>query len=193
MPTDPVNFYDSNAVAYAADGGVNPRLTHFMSLVPRGGRILELGTGSGMDAMVMINAGFAVEATDGSRELAKLASDYLGQTVRVMRFEELSAERAYDGIYASASLLHVPRANFPGIVRKIHAALAPNGVLWASFKSGTSEGSDSLGRYYNYLGSEELKSVFAATAHWAELETEEWQSSGFDRQPTRWTGITARR
>lgn len=193
MPADPISFYDSNAVAYAADGGVNPRLAAFMSMVPKGGRILELGTGSGRDARVMIDAGFAVDATDGSRELANLASNYLGQTVRVMRFEELSAQRAYDGIYASASLLHVPRADFPSIVSKIHAALVPKGVVWASFKSGSSEGIDSFGRYYNYLSPAELKSIFAATARWAQLKMEEWQGSGFDNQPTKWTAITATR
>lgn len=139
----------------------------------------------------MIDAGFLVDPTDGSRELASLASNFLGQTVRVMHFDELSAQSAYDGIYASASLLHVPRADLPSVLNKIREALVPKGILWASFKSGSREGFDSFGRYYNYLGAEELKTIFAATGRWGQVSMEEWQGSGFDKQPTRWIAVTA--
>lgn len=193
MTADPLSFYDSNAAAYAADGSVNPRLARFMALVPNGGKVLELGTGSGQDAKVMIDNGFVVDATDGSRELAAIASAYLGQTVRVMLFEELSAQQDYDGIYAAASLLHAPRADLPGIVTKLHAALKTGGVVWASFKSGAAEGHDGLGRYYNYLDGQELRSIFASNAPWARLELEAWEGSGFDNKPTSWIAVTATR
>ena len=191
MPTDPVNFYDSNAATYAADGSVNSRLSPFLSKVPTGGSILELGTGSGKDAKAMIQAGFVVDATDGSTELAAIASIYLGQTVRTMRFEELAAEQAYDGIYAAASLLHVLRTDLPSVLRKIHAALRPNGVVWASFKVGSNEGFDSLGRYYNYLDTAELTALWEAAGPWAKMEAEQWLGSGFDDRPTTWAAITA--
>lgn len=191
LPTDPVNFYDANAVAYAADGSVNSRLLPFLSKVRTGGSILELGTGSGKDAKVMIERGFVVDATDGSTELAAIASSYLGQTVRTMRFEELAAKEAYDGVYAAASLLHVPRTNLPLVLRKIHAAIRSNGVVWASFKAGSNEGVDSLGRYYNYLDTAELTALWEAAGPWAKMELEEWLGSGFDDQPTNWAAITA--
>ncbi|WP_233280680.1 class I SAM-dependent methyltransferase [Devosia rhizoryzae] len=186
-----MTFYDAHAVAYAADGSVNSRLLPFLSKVPRGGSILELGTGSGKDAKVMIEEGFVVDATDGSTELAAIASNYIGQTVRTMRFEELAVEEAYDGIYASASLLHVPRTDLQSVLRKIHAALRPNGVVWASFKMGSEEGVDSLGRYYNYLHSEELMALWEAAGLWANKKLEQWLGSGFDDQPTNWAAITA--
>ncbi|WP_248306975.1 class I SAM-dependent methyltransferase [Devosia sp. 1635] len=191
MPTDTVNFYDSNAVAYAADGSVNSRLAPFLSKVLPGGSILELGTGSGKDAKVMVQTGFVVDATDGSTELAAIASRYLGQTVRTMRFEELAAEQAYDGIYAAASLLHVPRSDIHAVLRKIHAALRPNGVVWASFKVGSNEGVDRLGRYYNYLDSTELTALWEAAGPWAKVELEQWLGTGFDEKATKWAAITA--
>lgn len=191
LPTDPVNFYDAHAVAYAADGSVNSRLSPFLSHVLPGGSILELGTWSGKDAKVMIQRGFVVDATDGSTELAAIASSYLGQTVRTMRFEELAAEEAYDGIYAAASLLHVTRTELPTVLRKIHAALRSNGVAWASFKVGSNEGVDSLGRYYNYLDTAELTALWKAAGPWAKIELEQWLGSGFDNQPTKWAAITA--
>lgn len=193
MSASSIDFYDSNAAAYAVDGRVNPRLANFMTLVRKGGTILELGTGSGRDAKAMIEAGFSLDATDGSRELANLATSYLGQTVRVMLFDDLSAQGAYDGIYASASLLHVPKADLPGIIAKLYAALAPGGVVWASFKSGSSEGLDRFGRYYNYLDSSELHAMFAAVAPWTQLVMDAWDGSGFDRQLTRWIAVTATR
>jgi cyclopropane fatty-acyl-phospholipid synthase-like methyltransferase len=191
LPLDAVNFYDANAATYAADGSVNPRLVPFLSKVANGGAILELGTGSGHDAKTMIEAGFVVDATDGSKELAAVASSYLGQTVRIMRFEELAAEQAYDGIYAAASLLHVPRIDLPFVLRRIYAALVPNGVVWASFKTGANEGLDGLGRYYNYLDATELTSLWQAAGPWTKMEIEQWLGSGYDDQPTAWAAITA--
>lgn len=188
---DPIDFYDANAVAYAADGTVNSRLAPFLSKVLPGGSILELGTGSGKDAKVMIQAGFVVDATDGSHELAAIASNYLGRTVRIMRFDALAAEETYDGIYASASLLHVPRKDLASVLRKIHTALKPNGVVWASFKVGSNEGLDRLGRYYNYLDASELMALWEAAAPWTRMELEQWLGSGFDDQPTHWAAITA--
>lgn len=186
-----LDFYDGNAARYSADGHVNPHLAGFLRRCPPGGRILELGSGSGVDAEAMIKAGYAVDATDGSSELAAIAEQRIGRPVRVMRFEDLAAQGTYDGIYASASLLHAPRVALPDIVAKVHAALRPGGVAWASFKAGTAEGHNSLGRYYNYFSAGDLLDCWGTAADWAELSTDAWQGSGFDRQPTDWVAITA--
>ncbi|RUT31386.1 class I SAM-dependent methyltransferase [Arsenicitalea aurantiaca] len=191
MPIDTTQFYDANAAVYAEDGSVNPRLGAFLGRVRPGGLVLELGTGSGRDARAMIEAGFRVEATDGSAGLARIASDYLGQAVKVMRFEELAAEAAYDGVYASAALLHVQSAFLPEMVGRVHRALLPGGVAWASFKAGQGEGLDGLGRYYNYPEPTGLLALWRAAAPWAELSLEGWTGTGYDERPTEWIAITA--
>ncbi len=191
MPPDAIGFYDANAQTYATHGRVNPRLATFLSKVRRGGRILELGSGSGRDANAMLDAGFTVDATDGSRELAQIATQTLGQTVRVMRFEDLHAVDAYDGIYASASLLHVPLADLTTIIGAVHQALVPGGIAWASFKSGEGEGMDRLGRYYNYPDATGLRLIWQNAASWVRLDLEEWQGTGYDGEPTRWLAVTA--
>lgn len=101
--------------------------------------ILELGTGSGTDARAILESGFQLDATDGSAELAAIASKRLGQPVRTMMFDELSAVQEYDGIYACASLTHVPRGELAPITEKTYAALAKGGIVWASFKTGATE------------------------------------------------------
>ena len=191
MANETIGFYDANATVYAADGSVNRKLSRFLDQCKPGGTILELGTGSGRDARAMLDAGFVVDATDGSAELAAIASGVLGQPVRTMLFQDLAASEAYDGIYASASLLHVPREQLPDVLERIWAALKPGGVVWASFKAGSAEGNDGLGRYYNYLSAGELVHLWTMAGRWSAVSVESWLGSGFDDKPTDWVAITA--
>lgn len=191
MANNTIGFYDANATRYAADGSVNRKLGRFLDQCKTGGTILELGTGSGRDARAMLDAGYVVDATDGSAELAAIASGVLGQPVRVLRFEELDAVAAYDGIYASASLLHVPRDGLPDVLDRIWTALKPGGVVWASFKAGNAEGLDELGRYYNYFSAGELVQLWNSVGRWSAVSVESWLGSGFDGKPTDWVAMTA--
>lgn len=129
MVDQTLSFYAQNAETYAARSVVNPKLAEFLHHVAPGGFILELGSGSGLDAKFMIENGFKVDPTDGSYELAEEASRLLGQPVRHMYFEDLDAIEQYDGIYASASLLHAKRSVLPEIVKCIHRALKTSGSL----------------------------------------------------------------
>ncbi len=194
MQDNTLGFYNSNATVYAADGNTpNPKLFGFLKRCKPGGRILELGTGSGTDARAILDAGFQLDATDGSAELAAIASERLGQPVRRMMFDELSAVEEYDGIYACASLTHVPRGELVPIIEKTHAALVKGGVVWASFKTGTVEGYDALGRYYNYLSPEELRICWRKHAQWSDIEMECWTGGAYDKRPTEWAAVIAAR
>jgi hypothetical protein len=82
----------------------------------------------------MIAAGFDVDPTDGTPEIARKAEERLGRCVRVMRFDELDAREVYDAIWASASLLHVPRSSLPEILAFVFEALKPRGLHFASYK-----------------------------------------------------------
>lgn len=95
----------------------------------------------------MIKAGFDVDPTDGVAEMALGAEKRLGRKVRVMRFDELDSIDAYDAVWAKATLLHVPHAELPDILKLIERALKPGGYHFASFKAGGVEGRDRLDRY----------------------------------------------
>ena len=56
-----------------------------------------------------------------------------------MRFDEIEWQGAFDGIWANASLLHIPRADLPAIMARIARALKPGGVWYMSFKYGDHE------------------------------------------------------
>jgi SAM-dependent methyltransferase len=179
-----LQFYRSNAQSYA-DWAKAPsvRLTGFLALLPAGGSILELGCGAGNHLAVMLDAGFSVRATDGSPEMAEIASRRLGHPVEAMLFHELDEQEAYDGVWASACLLHVPRDELAGILSRIHRALKPSGVFYASFKIGEGDGRDNLGRYYNYPAPEWLQATYAAAGSWDSLISDTSVIQSFDQTP----------
>lgn len=183
-----LGFYAEEAGCYAGrDRQAEHRLIdRFAADLAPGARILELGCGGGQDSEEMLRRGFDVDPTDGSPELAEQAARRLGRSVRVLLFEDLDAVAAYDGVWAHACLLHAPRPALPGIIARIHSALRPDGVFYASFKAGEAEGRDSLGRYFNYLSAAELRSAYGPEDRWRSLRIEEAMGSGYDGKATRW-------
>jgi SAM-dependent methyltransferase len=180
-----LNFYRRNAEAYAGWAKApSTRLNGFLTLLPPGGSILELGCGAGNHSAAMLAACFAVRATDGSPEMAEIASRRLGQSVDAMRFDELDEYEAYDGVWASACLLHVPRDELSGILKRIRRALKAGGTFYASFKIGEGhDGRDLLGRYYNYPSPEWLETAYAAAGQWQSLTSDISEIKSFDETP----------
>ena len=75
-------------------------------------------------------------AIDASREMCRMASELLGEEVWQMRFDEIAFDEEFDGIWACASLLHVPMEDMPGVIGKLYKALKDKGNMYASFKYG---------------------------------------------------------
>lgn len=142
--------------------------------------MLDLGCGTGRDTRALIDAGLTVTAVDGSAEMAQEAEKRIGKSVRVLLFEDLDYTEAFDGVWANASLLHVPRAGLPDVLARVYRALKPSGLLFASFKTGGTEGRDKLGRYYNYLDVKELEAFLTAAGPWASIDMTEGRGKGFD-------------
>ena len=136
--------------------------SEFLSHVQPGGHILDLGCGSGRDSREFIKRGFRVTAVDGSPTLCQLAEQVIGQPVLHLQFQDLSYQEEFDGIWACASLLHLPLQQIPDILKKIVAALKPNGVLYLSFKYGHFEGIRG-GRYYTDLDENTLSKLIEAS------------------------------
>ena len=194
MDEETLNFYRRNAEAYAGWAKApSTRLTGFLALLPPGGSILELGCGAGNHSAKMLEAGFAVRPTDGSPEMAEAASRRLGRTVETMLFHELDEHEAYDGVWASACLLHVPKDELEGILGRIHRALKPEGVFYASFKVGDGDGRDTLGRYYNYPSAEWLRGTYAAAGEWSSLASDTSVIQSFDETPATMLHLVVRK
>lgn len=109
-----INYYNKNAQEYidlTRDTAKETRELKFIKYFAKDSYILDLGCGSGKASKFFMNNGYRVCALDASVELAKLTSEYLGQQVICKRMEEIDFNSEFDGIYASASLLHIPKIN----------------------------------------------------------------------------------
>jgi SAM-dependent methyltransferase len=184
LDEDTLQFYRANATAYAGREITSrqARLTAFLALLAPDPTILELGCGAGGDTAEMLARGFNVLPTDGSPEMADVASRRLGRPVGTLLFHDLDAVEAYEGVWANACLLHVPRDELAPILERIWRALKPGGAFYASFKTGDAEGRDTLNRYYNYPSPDWLRETYAGAGSWTSLEIETGEVIGFDNQ-----------
>jgi SAM-dependent methyltransferase len=181
---DTIRFYRKNAAAYAKrPKGSSVRLQKFLALLAPDAKILELGCGSGQHSEAMIAAGFDVRPTDGSPEMADEASRRLGRAVETLRFDQLEDIERYDAVWASACLLHVPKAELQGVLARIWRALKPRGLFYASFKEGEADGRDTIGRYYNYPSENWLRACYRAAGSWDIGPVERSETRGFDGTP----------
>ena len=189
-----IAFYAEQAGAYTKRGQVaqKRRLDQFLSHVVPGGAILELGCGAGQDSEYMLAGGFDVTPTDGTPEIAHAAAQRLGRPVDVLLFEAIEAVEIYDGVWANACLLHVPRTELSAIIARIHRALKPGGVFHASFKAGEAEGRDQFGRYYNYPSADWLGQAYRP-GPWESIAIEAAKGGGYDNKPTDWLFVLARK
>lgn len=136
------NYYDINASDFfESTFQVNMESIYqpFLRYLPVKASILDLGCGSGRDALAFKNKGYQVTATDYSKELVDKAKSLTGIDVRFESFYELSELNQYDGIWACASLLHCERKRLPKVVEKILKALKVNGICYMSFKYGVGD------------------------------------------------------
>lgn len=134
-----VEYYNKNADSFFAESVIadmSDVQSRFLAYIPAGGSILDAGCGSGRDSKCFLDAGYDVVSFDASGEMCRRASDYIGKSVLNMRFEDITYEETFDGIWACASLLHVSQDKLPNILKKMKRALKPGGVLYASFKHG---------------------------------------------------------
>lgn len=159
-----VRRYDEFAEVYAERWqGSDPVVAHraiFSARLP-GPRVLDLGCGPGRDARSLTELGREVTGVDLSRRLLALARDHAPEA-RFLRMDmrDLAfAPESFDGIWACASFLHVPRRQALGTMWGIARRLKPGGILYLSVKEGTEEmeeGFDARGVYYTYYQIEDL-------------------------------------
>jgi SAM-dependent methyltransferase len=156
---DSIDYYNKYANLYfesTVDIDMGETLDKFTTHLPEAGEILDLGCGSGRDSLILIEHGFDVTAVDGSKELSELASIHIGQDVLTMEFDQLDFHEVFDGIWACASLLHIPSEELENIFKKVILGLKSGGVLYMSFKHGDFSGFRN-GRYFNDFKTKTMK------------------------------------
>ena len=108
-----------------------------------------------------------------------------------MRFEELDEVDRYDGVFACASLLHVPKEELPGVIERVRQSVKTRGVLYASFKYGDFSG-ERDGRYFHDMDEMSVQELFRNAVGF-EIE-EMWQSHDVRRdKDAYWINVIARK
>jgi SAM-dependent methyltransferase len=114
-------------------------------------RILDFGCGPGRDLRAFVLRGHAPTGLDGAARFVRMAQQYAGVPVWEQDFLALDLPEAeFDGVFANASLFHVPASELPRVLGELRACLRPRGVLFASNPRGSNEEGFQRGRYGAY-------------------------------------------
>lgn len=164
----------------------------FLRFLEPGALILDFGCGSGRDSRYFLDKGYRVEAIDGSEEMVRIASEVTGLPVRHMLFQDLNETEKYDGIFACASILHVPYGELNGILAKMKDAVKTNGIIYVSFKYGDFEGYRN-GRYFTDLDETRFRELLEKVGGMTIAEERITSDARPDRKEEKWLNVILRK
>jgi SAM-dependent methyltransferase len=154
--------------------------------------ILDFGCGPGRDLKAFTDLGHVAVGLEGSARFAAMAREYSGCEVLEQDFLKLDLPPArFDGVFANASLFHVPGRELPRVLRELHASLKPGGVLFSSNPRGANEEGWNRGRYGAYHDLEAWRRYLSA-AGFAELD-HYYRPPGLPREQQPWLASVWRR
>jgi SAM-dependent methyltransferase len=154
--------------------------------------ILDFGCGPGRDLKAFAALGHVAVGLEGAAEFAAMARAHTGCEVWQQDFLALDLPDDYfDGIFANASLFHVPAQELPRVLVELHASLKPGGVLFASNPRGDNQEGWSGERYGAYHDLETWRR-YVTGAGFVEL-THYYRPPGLPREQQPWLASVWRR
>ena len=155
-------------------------------------RILDLGCGPGRDLRAFRDLGHEAVGLDGAVRFVDMARHRTGCEVLHQDFLALDLPAArFHGVFANASLFHVPAQELPRVLGELRATLLPHGVLFSSNPHGRNEEGWRGGRYGTYLDALAWRAVVTA-AGFVELE-HYYRPHGLPRSQQPWLATVWRK
>lgn len=190
-----ISYYQHHAKTFFGDTvkvDMTPLYRRFLPLLRAEARILDAGCGSGRDARAFADLGHQVTAFDASPALVALAERHVGQPIYCLRFQDVTWQDEFDGIWACASLLHVPAVELPVVMQRLGKALKPGGILYGSFKYGSGE-REHHGRRFTDLDEPGLEVLLRHVPNLEPVDT--WTTGDLrpGRESERWLNTLLRR
>ena len=163
-----MTHYDQRAEAFwqgtrdhDVSQNINALLEHIDAPPPF--EILDFGCGPGRDLMAFTQLGHRATGLEGSPQLAAIARTNSGCEVLQQNFLQLDLPVSYfDGVFANASLFHVPSQALSRVLRELCATLKPNGVLFSSNPRGDNQEGWSGDRYSTFHDLDSWRRYLAA-------------------------------
>jgi len=186
-------YYNDNGLAYAErtfQADMSDAYTRFLGQIPPGSRVLDVGCGAGRDLLAFSNRGYQVTGIDSSSTMVGIAIATSGAPCHVVAVEEMQFHGEFEGAWACASLLHIPKCRFSAALAKIRAALVDGGIMFVSMQEGDGERLASDERFFAYYRIDELKNAIAAAGFdilesWASIDS-------LGRSAQQWINVIAR-
>ena len=138
-------------------------LKYFAANLPKKSNVLDYGCGPGLSAEYLANLGHRVIAFDASQNMLELVPKHERIKSYQATFDAFSENGIFDGIWASFSLLHAKRRDFPRLLTSIKRALKPDGLFSIGLKLGAGEKRDKLGRRYTFVSRNELDQLLKSS------------------------------
>ncbi len=191
-----LGHYDQNAASFwegTKDHDVAQNYKEFLALFPEGKilDILDFGCGPGRDVQYFQNLGHRPVGLDGSAIFCNMARRYTHCEILNQKFLSLRLpHQAFDGVFANASLFHVPRQELSRILGELHEALRPGGILFSSNPRGDGEGWSGQ-RYGHYMELDASKAYLEKADF--EVIKHYYRPSGKPRSEQPWLAIVSQR
>ncbi|MCO7543261.1 class I SAM-dependent methyltransferase [Stutzerimonas nitrititolerans] len=160
--TATIQYYDDHANDYessTADIILTEPWDTFTSHIKPNGKILDVGCGGGRDILHFQKLGFTVEAIEPTPRLASIARKKTNAKILEISIQELTADRQFDGVWACASLLHIPTLEIKEAIQKLSNATKADGYIYISLKEGLGEVRKSDGRLFSSFTQSQVSDI----------------------------------
>jgi SAM-dependent methyltransferase len=143
------------------DHDVSQNRDALIKAIPKNpGKILDLGCGPGRDLLAFKKAGHTVIGLDATTAFVEMAKEYSGCEVWNQSFFNLNIPpQTFDGIFANASLIHVPRSLMIKVLQDLHTSLVDKGAILMSMCRGNGEGYSVRSTGYRYVAGWEYETL----------------------------------
>ena len=191
-----ISHYENNAEEFWAgtkNHDVSQNIEAFLAALPKGKplNILDFGCGPGRDLLHFKSLGHKPTGLDGSPAFCKMATDYSGCPTLHQTFTTMTLPFGqFDGVFANASMFHVPSSQLLEVLQKLHDCLQPRGILFTSNPRGNAEGWQGQ-RYGHYLELEGTQTFLKQAGF--ELLTHYYRPKGKPIEQQPWLATISRR
>ena len=182
-----IEYYNKNVelfVSSTKDVEFNKMQNMLLKYLKKGDYILDLGCGSGRDSKAFLEKGFK----DGSEKLCNIASSYIGQEVIFTTFQNFKSDIKFNGIWACASLLHLPYKDLKEVIKNLRNNLKEEGYFYLSFKYGEFEG-ERNGRYFTNMTEKKFRNLIKDILEYEIVEEKITSDARKGREEEKWLNI----